>query len=118
MKKLFLFFALITFFVTTSCSNDNNTSPEVTILNITISNTETYIYDLGSFGDEDGAGIKIQPKHFEISETNRNSETDQIIYTYQPELNYKGNDFVVLSRSYGFPNPIVSLIRINFNITD
>ncbi len=118
MKKLFLFFALTAVVITTSCSNDDDTSPEVTVFNITVSNTEFYTYDLGSFGDEEGAGINTQAEHFEISETNRNPETDQIIYTYQPKLDYNGSDFVEISRSYGFPDPTVSYIRINFTIID
>jgi len=116
MKKL-LFFVILGF-IASSCSNDDDTSPEVTVLNITISNTENYEYDLGGFGDEEGAGIHIQAEHFEISYTERNPENDQIIYYYQPELNYKGTDFVEISKSYGWPNPIVSYLRINFEVTD
>jgi len=118
MKKLFLLFILITFLISTSCSNDDDANPEVTILNITISNTETYSYNLGVFGDEEGAGINIQAEHFEISETNRNPETEEINYNYKPEINYKGSDFVEISRSYGWPNAIVSYLRINFEVTD
>jgi len=116
MKKLFLLFAVVSIFA--SCSNDDDASPEVTVLNITIPNSENYEYDLGSLGDEEGAGIYIQAKHYEISETNRNSETDQITYTYKAEQDFIGTDFVEISRSYGWPNTVVSYIRINFEIID
>ena len=46
-------------------------------------------------GGEDGATIKTQAKHFEISEINRNSETGYAaIYRYKPKANYVGYDSV------------------------
>ncbi len=118
MKKLFLFFAVITVAITTSCSNDDDVSPDITTLNITISNSENYEYNLGGFGDEEGAGINIQAKHFEISYTERNPENNQIIYYYKPESNFTGTDFVEISKGYGWPNPVNSYVRINFTITE
>lgn len=100
-----------------SCSNDDDIN--VTTENITIANTETYEYDLGGFGDEDGARISKQAEHYELSQLNRN---ETIIYTYKPQEGYLGSDKVKIEiitgsdgASYG---KVSKIVEINFNITE
>jgi len=121
MKNLGLFFILtLSLF---SCSNDDENS-NVTTKHITISNTETYTYNLGvaGFGFFDGAKIGQQTEHFEISEINRNAT---MVYTYKPEADFVGEDFVrleVVSNSdineFGpsFGN-VSEIVEINFTVT-
>lgn len=53
---------------------------------------QTCEFDLGYFGDEEGARIHKQAQHFLTSEIDREPETAKYIYT--PAKNYKGQDEV------------------------
>ena len=115
MKKVFLIMLLT--FGAFSCSNDDDIS--VTTESVNISNSETYQYDLGGFGDEDGARISKQAGHYEISELNRN---ETIIYTYKAEEGFSGSDLVkieIITGSDGSISGSVSkVVEIKFNITE
>ena len=115
MKKVSII--LILSIILFSCSKDDDIN--VTTENISISNTETYEYDLGGFGDEDGARISKQAEHFEISELNRN---ETIIYTYKPEEGFIGSDLVkidIITGSDGSSSGKVSkIVEIKFNVTE
>lgn len=54
---------------------------------------------LGSFGDEEGAGIVTQAKHFSVSNLNRG--TDVTTYKYVPEANFVGTDEVTIASAKG-----------------
>ena len=99
-----------------SCSNDD---VNVTTENVTISNSETYQYNLGGFGDEEGVKISKQAEHYEISELNR-SET--IVYIYKPEEGFSGSDLVkieIITGSDGSsPGSVSKVVEINFNVTE
>jgi len=114
MKKTFLILALIFSFY--SCSSDD---VNVTTENVNISNLESYEYDLGGFGDEDGARISKQAEHYVISELKRN---ETIVYTYKPEQGFYGSDLVkidIITGSDGSSSGSVSkVIEIKFNITE
>ena len=84
---------------------------------------ESYEYNLGSFGDEEGAGISKQAQHFSISEidyTQINSSV--IIYKFKPALNFEGVDEVQLKSSRGSdgsgPNKNIIYTNIKFVIAN
>ena len=84
---------------------------------------ESYEYNLGGFGDEEGAGISKQAQHFSISEieyTQINSSV--IIYKYKPALNFEGVDEVQLKSSRGSdgsgPNKNIIYTNIKFVIAN
>lgn len=85
-----------------SCNKeDDESSTEIDEIEVTITNTETYEYNLGSFGDEEGVSIIVAPESSEINKLNRDKNTGHIIYTYKPTPNYIGNDYVELQGAYG-----------------
>lgn len=102
-----------------SCSSDHN--KEVIEQNVTLSNLENYTYDLGSFGDEEGAGIKTQARHFEISKLERDFDNGQIIYKYKPTSEYIGTDYIEITTERGSDgassNTEITTVKITFNIT-
>lgn len=96
------------------------TKEKVSEINITIKNTDQYEYVI-NVGDEEGASIKTQAKHHQISEIERDSSTGwNCEYTYKPLPNFVGTDFVELKvctggKSTGCDN--IEIKRINFNVT-
>ncbi len=109
MKKILL---LLICFSLISCDNifrdDDDIYPETESIHIdiTINNSETYEYDLGEFGINEGAEIDFRGDHFDISELNRNN-TGRIIYTYKPQSNYVGDDFVAITTGSNYSDGIV-----------
>jgi hypothetical protein len=120
-RILKLSISLIIMYFFCSCDKDDTVNPGKE-LDIQLKNTETYDYDFGISGDEEGATIIVQAQHFEISELMRNSSTDwSIIYRYKPEDNYTGNDYVEIETCTGGEGVActkVDTLRINFTITD
>jgi hypothetical protein len=107
---------LIFLFQLTNCSDEVS----IETINVELNNSETYKYPIVS-GDEGGAVILAQAKHFEVSEVIRNSETNYAaVYTYKPKTNYVGNDSVELQikkGSDGASEPTkIKTIKINFSI--
>ena len=102
--------------LTNSCDN-NNDSYEVIEQNISLSNSEDYEYDLGDFGDEEGVSIETQAEHFEISELERG---ENIIYKYEPIVDFIGTDYVEIKTFRGSdgasPNTDISIVKIIFNV--
>lgn len=49
---------------------------------------------LGELREDQSAGFKLQAQHYQISKLERNQDTGEIIYTYQPEEGYLGEDYV------------------------
>jgi len=107
--KLLLLSAVALFcsaMLVSSCKKDKDTTTgcilpgqNVTVKNITLNVNDTYSYELGIFGYEDGAGIEQQAKHFAVSETDRKYDT--VVYHYQPAPGYIGEDTVILKSSRG-----------------
>lgn len=118
MKNLLF---LIVIFVIQSCSNDDKTNYTITEQTISINNSENFEYDLGYFGDEEGANIYTQAEHFEISELNRN-EYQQIIYTYKTQDGFTGADFVEIRKSGYNINTgktiIYEAIKLTINVSE
>lgn len=111
---------VFTFFI--SCSSDDNQSDgEIIKVNATISNSEIYTYNLGSFGDEEGASIQKQTENFEISKLERNFPSGEIIYTYKPQSGFVGTNYVELKTSRGSngasPNTNIRILKITIKVT-
>lgn len=49
---------------------------------------------LGKFSVQESAAFQLQAQHYNISELQRDSETGEIIYRYQPPHGYVGEDYV------------------------
>lgn len=102
MKKTFiiltLFLTILTF--TRGCKKDKTENSNAKTIYATIKTSETYQYNLGSFGDEEGASISGQPIHFLESKIERNSN-GIITYTYTSTQNYAGTEEIELTSSRG-----------------
>jgi hypothetical protein len=76
----------------------------VQIVQVNLRNTELYQFPTVG-GDEEGARISAQAKHFSISEIRRNAETNWVAtFAYQPAAGFVGSDnaeIEVLTNSTG-----------------
>jgi len=114
-----------TLLFTFSCS-DSITETPVSIVQIadsdlTVELSKNEICTYLCTGGEDGAIIKTQAKHSEISEITRNSETNySAIYSYKAKVNYVGYDFVeieILPDAIPIDEPnIAKIVKIEFFI--
>lgn len=127
MKLNKTFFALCLFMggLITSCEKNSPTEENgVTnqIINKTISKNQTFQYDLGNFGDEEGASITKQANHFSTSELVRNINTVKIIYNYTPTLDFVGTDEIQIRSARGSngasPNNLIVNTTIKLTITN
>lgn len=103
-----------------SCSNDDGLSDGRLIeREVHINNRQIFEYDLGSFGVEDGAEIRVQAEHFQISQL---EGSGNIIYKYKAAPTYEGTDFVEIATMRGSdgasPPTVVDIIRITFMISN
>ena len=119
MKEIYASMTIILFLF--SCSNGKFKENRIE-QNVTISNTKDYEYDIGSLGDEEGAGIQIQAKHSEISEYKRDFSNGENIYRYKPTSGYVGRDYVEIRINSGSngasPSTEITIIEITFNVTE
>ena len=119
IKKIIL--SLLCIWFLGSCSNDDGNNNEIKTENSTISNSDTYTYNLGSFGFEEGANFQKQAKNFEISELVRTGLKSEIIYKYNAKVNFIGTDYVEIWAGRGSdgasPNTNVKIIKIIITVT-
>lgn len=119
IKKIIL--SLLCIWFLGSCSNDDGNNNIIKTENSTISNSDTYTYNLGSFGFEEGANFQKQAKNFEISELVRTGLKSEIIYKYKAKVNFIGTDYVEIWAGRGSdgasPNTNVKIIKINITVT-
>lgn len=100
LMRLSIFAIFFLFLLSTlSCKKDTDRIKNETI-NISLRANEAYEYDLGLFGDEEGARIKQQATNFAISEMKR-LEAVRMVYYYKPKLNFTGLDEVTLKSEWG-----------------
>ena len=97
-------------------------SNPVETINVSLKNTEVFQYPTVE-GDEDGARISIQAKHYRTSEIRRNAETNWVgVYVYQPAVGFVGSDDVdieVLAGSDGASLPSnAKKVVFHFDIHD
>ena len=123
MKLLFSCLTIILLLATAicACTKGKHTSRQTT--NVTIKAGEEYAYNLGSFGDDEGATITRQAMHYQISTANRDTTFfSNITYHYKPALNYVGTDAVELTSQRGSdgsgPNNIIVITTIKFTVTE
>ncbi|HPE57063.1 MAG TPA: hypothetical protein P5514_12600 [Bacteroidales bacterium] len=76
-----------------SCIKEINNT-EVFSDTATVSNGENLFYCLGNFGDVEGAEIKKQNSHYELSDEKRSENFKDGYYQYKAEAGYTGNDYV------------------------
>jgi len=81
-------------------ASQGDSSAQTIYTNISVNSS--YKFDLGFFGDEEGAGIFSQAKHHETSKLER-INYDNYIYTYIPDVDFVGSDEVILSTQRGWP---------------
>ena len=116
--KIFITVTLISIVLFGGCKKDESKNSIKTI-NVTLQYNQTYQYDLGGFGDEEGASIIRQASHYEISKMDRINWVN-MIYTYKPIQDYIGSDEVELKAERGSdgasPNDEISIIIIKFAI--
>ncbi len=88
---------------------------------ITIHKGKTYQYNLNISGDEEGARIIEQAKHFELSELKRDASTEwSVIYFYKPESGYAGADSVWIETNTGSDGAsagVLDTLKIVFRVT-
>jgi hypothetical protein len=95
--KPWCFILISLFLLTFGCSNLVGPISNETSLSITLSAGELYVFHTGMSGDEEGASIVVQTKHFTVSEITRNAGTMwEPVYTYTPEDGYAGTDYIEL----------------------
>ncbi len=120
MKKVFIAFILTG--ILFSCSNDDDSNNQIIIENINLLNTENYEYDLGSFGDEEGASITTQAEHFEISDLKMIVSSGEIIYQYVAQEGFVGSDSVEITTNRGSDGASsgndISTVKVKFNVTE
>ncbi len=104
-----------------NCEKEEIVEKNETFL-ISLKNTEEYIHDFKISGDEDGATIKVQAKHFSISKIIRNESTNwSVFYHYKPETGFIGSDLVEIETntgSDGSGNGKTNIVKLFFQITD
>ena len=124
MKKNILFLSLLMAFatLTQSCKKDAVDNATRLTVNAALKANQSYQYDLGSFGTEEGASVSTQAKHFIVSATERDPILGKIIYNYTPATSYVGTDEVVIKSEKGSnggnANPNITFTTIKFTITN
>lgn len=72
------------------------------VKNVTLKNTELFIFDLGIYGDEEGARIIRQARHYESSVIIRDASTSyNTVYQYKALVEYYGFDEVEIETCSG-----------------
>ena len=117
---LILFIGLTT--ISQSCKKGTSNGPVNQTITETISANQSYQFDLGNFGDEEGASISKQANHFSISSMDREVNTGKVIYKYTPEANFVGTDEVEIRSARGSngssTNNKIILTTIKFTVTN
>ena len=118
VKIIIPIFIIIFIFHFVGCNDDTSSEG----LTVELKNNETFKYPTVS-GDEEGAIIKTQAKHFEISEIKRNSETKFVaVYIYKPKSGFIGTDAVeieIQKGSDGASEPTeIETVKFNFIVNN
>ncbi len=124
MKKTFVYLTILISVITLnlSCKKDNTIEPVTQTINATIKINQSYQFDLGNFGDEEGAFISKQAINFSSSSVDREVNTGKVIYKYVPKINFVGTDEVEIKSARGSdgasPNDKIIYTTIKFTITN
>jgi hypothetical protein len=100
-----------------ACRKSNNDSVAQQTTTPILKKNQSFAYDFGLIGIEDGLTISQQAKHFETSTLQRDNGGN-IMYYYKPQLDYVGNDDVVITLSVSNGGAVVrtTATKINFTI--
>lgn len=100
--------------------NPDTSYPKSQEINVKIMNNETYLFDLGIFGDEEGVSISKQATHFSESTVERETNTGKVVYKYTPATNFVGTDEVQIKSERGSdgasPNTKIIYTTIKFTV--
>ena len=101
MNNKILFLLIISWFLVFAhgCRKDDSQSSPVTI-QVNMKTNQTFQYDLGYFGYEEGAIMVRQGSHFRTSKLER-LDYEKIRYTYIPLQDYTGTDEIELRAGRG-----------------
>lgn len=118
MKKWFTFLtlaALVNIPLLNSCDDFGSGSS----IDITVGNLQTYQFDFGVCGDEDGVSITKMAEHYSICEIVRDSTTNFCCYLrYKPAAGYAGSDYIEAETNTGNAGSGGGTLKtIEFNIT-
>ena len=123
--KHFNIFVPIVFCVsilTVSCDKEFCSKDKKQTVNVNLKVNDAYQYELGLLGDEEGAVITRQAKHFLNSLVERDISKSKVIYKYQPSQGFIGSDEVVLESKKGSDggnhNKDKLITTIKFTITN
>jgi hypothetical protein len=103
MKKIFLTLtiALVVSLLILSCKKDKAPEPAYQTINHSLKVNQSYQFDLGNFGDEEGASITRQATNFSISSIDLDMTIRSVIYKYVTALDFVGTDEVVIRSARG-----------------
>ena len=92
----------------------------VRAVRVSLVNSETYQYPT-LVGDEEGAAVATQAKHYRISEVRRDSTTNwDAVYFYQPAAGFVGSDIAAIRVYRGSdgasPNTDIQEVRFYFSV--
>ena len=124
MRRFILYLIILAgiLIILPGCSNEEPVNKPANIISITVGRNETVHYDLGSFGDEEGALISKQASHYLVSKTDIDINTGKIMYTYTPASGFTGTDEVELKSMRGSDgasaNNHIIFTTIRFNISN
>jgi hypothetical protein len=98
-------------------SDDPITSFEINVGNNSLGGNNIVESSLGTFNNNQSASFRLQAQHYQISRIERNQDTGEIIYLYQPENGYVGEDYVeILAPTDRNGNPIFETKVYEFQI--
>ena len=121
MKKLLCILIYSFLILSISCDNTTDSNIEEFTKFVSIKDSETYEYRTGISGDEEGVSIKVQAKHYVISDVFRNAETNwEAVYVYKAKPFFNGSDYVELELSTGSdgasPSTKFEIIKIKIQV--
>jgi hypothetical protein len=94
----------------------------VSVVRVSLLNTETY-QQRWVVGDEEGAAVSTQARHYRISEVRRDSTTNwDAVYFYQPAAGFVGSDFAAIRVYRGSdgagPSTDIQEVRFYFSVAN
>lgn len=106
MKPRLISFLLLIFMISACDLTGSNNEPKVSekfdVHEIELTINESYVHNLGSFGDEEYATILRDPEFAEQNELVYPPEDPFTLnYLYTPEENFTGKDYVIIESKRG-----------------
>ena len=85
-----------------SDDSSSNTIRGFELIEVNLSQDDKLIYSLGNFGDEEGARIKKQAQHAELSDLEYGYDGAVVInFVYKPEPGFLGEDLIWIEINRG-----------------